>query len=101
VLMFSTSALAESNVKNQAADHVEVRVEIAHNGSLYLNGSTTTLSQLKTFFEEEPQNPDDSVLVIADDEAVKENVLRVMNICCNHKYRRVRLIYHPNWIDKS
>jgi biopolymer transport protein ExbD len=100
-LMLSTSALAGANVKKLASDPVEVRVEIAHNGSLYLNGSTTTLSQLKIFFEEEPQNPDDSVLVVADDEVMKEDVLKVMDICCNHKYRRVRLIYNPNWIDKS
>jgi biopolymer transport protein ExbD len=79
----------------------EVRVEIASDGALYLNGDLKTLTQLKSFFNELPESPNDSVLVIADEAVKKTLVIRVMDICCNYKYNRVRLIYQPVWINKS
>ncbi len=87
-------ALAESSSE-------EVRVEIASDGAVYLNGDLKTLSQLKSFFNEVPENPSDSVLVIADEAVKKTLVIRIMDICCNYKYSRVRLIYQPVWIEKS
>ena len=79
----------------------EVRVEIASDGAVYLNGDLKSLSQLKSFFNEIPENPNDSVLVIADEAVKKALVIRIMDICCNYKYNRVRLIYQPVWVEKS
>lgn len=99
MLTFSVSAGVFPTVK--VTPIVDVRIEMADNGNLYLNGSTTTLSQLQHFFEREPGSLDESVLIIAADSVISEDVLRVMGICCNYKYYSVRLIYQPVFIEKS
>ena len=106
LLVLPLSALDNSST-NKSLDSFEqipaeeIRVEINRDGSIFLNGSSTDLSHLKAFFQDEPKNPNCSVLVIADDEARHEDVIRVLEICCNYKYEKVKLVYQPVTINKG
>ena len=85
------------NEKEQSFPAEQIRVEINRQGSVFLNGNVTDLSTLRAYFDEAPKNPDDSILIVADEQTSKEDVIKVMDICCNYKYNNIRLVYKPSW----
>ena len=101
IFILPLSALDNSDNQQDSSNSFpseQIRVEINSEGNIFLNGNMTDLSSLRTFFEEAPKNPDDSILIVADEDASRDDVIKVMDICCNYKYNNIRLVYQPSWI---
>ena len=92
----NTVTMSSDDMKSYSAE--TIRIHVTHNGKIILNDNDANLEILKTFFAEDPKNPDDLVLIIADEEVSKDHVLKVLDICCNYKYNNIELIYQPSWI---
>lgn len=84
-----------------AIDRQTVRIDINHKGEVFLDGDLRTLSGVKEFFEERSGNPEDKIIIVADEEALQEDVISVMDICSNYKYQKIKLYYKPSWIHKG
>ena len=78
-----------------------IRIDVSDKGEVYIDGQLSTLSGLKEFFESRVQNPDDKVIVTADEETMQEDVVAVMDVCCTYKYCKIKLFYKPSWSNKG
>ena len=76
-----------------------IRITVAHNGSITLNDNEIDLEILKSFFAENPKNPDNLVLIICDEKVSSSDVIKILDICTNYKYNNVQLIYQPSWLE--
>jgi len=94
----------ESEGSGKAASAIEsskIKIDINRKGEIMVDGERISLSGLKEFFEERPFNPNDRIVVFADEETNQDNVLYVMDVCCNCKYQNIKLFYKPVWINKG
>ena len=109
LLLFSVSAFAGKSDKQEAEggnsipamENKTIRIDINHKGEIFMDGESRTLSGLKEFFEERGSEPEDKILVIADEETLQDDVIAVMDICSTYKYRKIKLFYKPSWIHKG
>lgn len=109
-LLFSASAIAGVTEKNgregggksvSSMDGSTIRIDLNRKGEVFLDGELRTLSGVKEFFEERSSNPEDRIIVVADEETLQEDVISILDICSNYKYRRIKLFYKPSWIHKG
>lgn len=77
------------------------QVRIKNDGQLSIDGVAVSYKELNQFMEHCPDASAIIVTVLAGEEVSSSQVLRVMNICCNYKIGKVRLIYSPSWNHKS
>lgn len=91
----------ESGKPVPALESSNIRIDINRKGELFIDGELYTTSGLREFLEERDYNPNDKIIVMADDEADQDTVLMVMDICCNYKYQKIKLFYKPSWIVKG
>ena len=92
---------AESRKPMPAMEGETIRIDVSEKGEVYIDGQISTLSGLKEFFEERVQNPEDKIIVTADEETLQEDVVAVMDVCCTYKYCKIKLYYKPTWTEKS
>jgi len=78
-----------------------IRIDVSEKGDVYIDGQVSTLSGLKQFFESRVQNPEDKIIVTADEETMQEDVVAVMDVCCTYKYCKIKLFYKPSWSNKG
>ena len=78
-----------------------LRIDINRKGEIFIDGEIFTTSGLREFFEAREYNPNDKIVVFADEEIEQNIVLMVMDICCNYKYQKIKLFYKPSWIHKT
>ncbi|MCM8539203.1 MAG: biopolymer transporter ExbD [Lentisphaeraceae bacterium] len=109
-LIFSVSVSAgmtenkDSSFGGKAVPTMEgntIRIDLNHKGEIFLDGELRTLSGVKEFFEERSGNPEDKILIVADQEALQEDVIAIMDVCSNYKYQKIKLFYKPSWIHKG
>ncbi|MCH2204627.1 MAG: biopolymer transporter ExbD [Lentisphaerales bacterium] len=79
----------------------QLSVSIGEHGNIFLEGSAVSSKQLKSFINQLPNAEDYEITVLAHEEADSTQVLNVMNICCNYKVAKVKLVYTPNWDHKG
>ena len=95
-LMAEDSSASESSQIFEA----DTQVMINQDGLVLLDGIEVSLKQLSDFMNNHPDGEDAVIVVIADEEAEAQVVIKVMDICCNYK-TKVKLIYTPSWNHKS
>ena len=78
-----------------------IRIDLNQKGEIFLDGELRTLSGIKVFFEERAGNPEDKIIIVADQEALQEDVIAIMDVCSNYKYQKIKLFYNPSWIHKG
>ena len=78
-----------------------IRIDLNRKGEIFLDGELRTLSGVKEFFEERSSNPEDRIIVVADEETLQEDVISILDVCSNYKYQRIKLFYKPSWIHKG
>ena len=97
-----TRGVEESGGKSAPAiEKTKIKIDINRKGEILVDGERISLSGLKEFFEERPFNPNDKIVVLADEETDQDKVLYVMDVCCNYKYQNIKLFYKPAWIHKG
>ena len=102
-----TCSIAVSQVREDAfvstSDtlYQELQISINAEGSVFLEGASVSNRQLKNFINDLHNAEDYAIVVVADDEADSEQVLKEMNICCNYKIAKVKLVYSPSWNAKG
>jgi biopolymer transport protein ExbD len=77
------------------------RIHIGSEGTISLDGVMVSQKYLRMLMNEPPVAPEEVVMISADEEASADEVLKVMDICCNYKARKIRLVYAPAWNHKS
>lgn len=92
---------AESNKPVPVMEGEIIRIDVSDKGDVYIDGQLSTLSGLKEYFETRAHNPDDQVIVTADEETMQEDVVAVMDVCCTYKYCKIKLFYKPSWTNKG
>lgn len=83
------------------AEFEQINISIDSDGRVCLEGMPVSIKELKEFISSYVDGDKAIVVVVADEESTAELVLRVMNICCNYKINKVKLIYSPAWNHKS
>lgn len=91
----------QASVQVTDAEFEQINISIDGDGRVYLEGMSVSIKELKEFIEAYANGDKAIVVVVADEEATAGLVLRVMNICCNYKINKVKLIYSPTWNHKS
>lgn len=79
----------------------KLTVSVGENGNVFIEGAAVSLAQLKKFINGLEQPEDYEISVFADSNADSDTVLKVMDICCNYKVGKVKLVYAPDWDHKS
>ena len=91
------------NIPSQVSEnsYKKLMISVGENGNVFIEGAAVSLAQLKKFINELEQAEDYEISVLADSNADSDTVLKVMDICCNYKVGKVKLIYAPDWDHKG
>ena len=103
VLFSMTSSFAEDGTPKPVSESSfqQLAVAIGEHGNIFLEGASISSKQLKSFINRLHNAEDYEITVLAHDEADSQLVLQVMDICCNYKVGKVKLVYTPNWDHKG
>lgn len=93
-----TVSFAEESKRSISSENSfqQLSVSVGEHGNIFLEGAAVSVKQLKSFISQLANAEDYEITVLAHEEADSQQVLEVMDVCCNHKVGKVKLLYTPN-----